>query len=138
MMGMSLVFIVFDNFRTDLNVRLGGGDAGGCEDLYKMPCKQNTGDSPHWYILLIWSLSKKPKNNNTSDVCVYRAEDGPTCIIIQPVDGDKKKSRVTWLLNMDVKVNIYWLHFPFCVQNRKDILRSRCAKFIYHNPNVCN
>ncbi|KAL7372099.1 hypothetical protein ABVT39_010258 [Epinephelus coioides] len=32
-----------------------------------------------------------------------RAEDGPTCIIIQPLDEDSGKSRVTWLLNMDVK-----------------------------------
>ncbi|XP_034414838.1 steroidogenic acute regulatory protein, mitochondrial [Cyclopterus lumpus] len=32
-----------------------------------------------------------------------RAEDGPTCIIIQPLDGDMGKSRFTWLLNMDVK-----------------------------------
>ncbi|XP_049915628.1 steroidogenic acute regulatory protein [Epinephelus moara] len=32
-----------------------------------------------------------------------RAEDGPTCIVIQPLDEDSGKSRVTWLLNMDVK-----------------------------------
>ncbi|XP_040885107.1 steroidogenic acute regulatory protein [Toxotes jaculatrix] len=32
-----------------------------------------------------------------------RAEDGPTCIIIQALDGDTRKSRFTWLLNMDVK-----------------------------------
>ncbi|XP_042364399.1 steroidogenic acute regulatory protein, mitochondrial [Plectropomus leopardus] len=32
-----------------------------------------------------------------------RAEDGPTCIIIQPLDEDSGKSRFTWLLNMDVK-----------------------------------
>ncbi|CAB1416751.1 unnamed protein product [Pleuronectes platessa] len=32
-----------------------------------------------------------------------RAEDGPTCIIIQPLDGDTRKSHFTWLLNMDVK-----------------------------------
>ncbi|XP_074519808.1 steroidogenic acute regulatory protein, mitochondrial [Halichoeres trimaculatus] len=32
-----------------------------------------------------------------------RAEDGPTCIIIQALDNDRGKSRFTWLLNMDVK-----------------------------------
>ncbi|XP_049420290.1 steroidogenic acute regulatory protein, mitochondrial [Epinephelus fuscoguttatus] len=32
-----------------------------------------------------------------------RAEDGPTCIVIQPLDEDSGKSRITWLLNMDVK-----------------------------------
>ncbi|GAA6214372.1 steroidogenic acute regulatory protein, mitochondrial-like [Lates japonicus] len=32
-----------------------------------------------------------------------RAEDGPTCIIIQALDGDRRRSRFTWLLNMDVK-----------------------------------
>ncbi|XP_072524013.1 steroidogenic acute regulatory protein, mitochondrial [Salminus brasiliensis] len=32
-----------------------------------------------------------------------RAEDGPTCIIIQPSPDCTGKSRFTWLLNMDVK-----------------------------------
>ncbi|XP_053739681.1 steroidogenic acute regulatory protein, mitochondrial [Synchiropus splendidus] len=32
-----------------------------------------------------------------------RAEDGPTCIIIQPLRGESRRSRFTWLLNMDVK-----------------------------------
>ncbi|XP_029312220.1 steroidogenic acute regulatory protein, mitochondrial [Cottoperca gobio] len=32
-----------------------------------------------------------------------RAEDGPTCIIIQALKEDRGKSRFTWLLNMDVK-----------------------------------
>ncbi|XP_026207540.1 steroidogenic acute regulatory protein, mitochondrial [Anabas testudineus] len=32
-----------------------------------------------------------------------RAEDGPTCIIIQALDEDPRKSRFTWLLNMDAK-----------------------------------
>ncbi|XP_070783261.1 steroidogenic acute regulatory protein [Enoplosus armatus] len=32
-----------------------------------------------------------------------RAEDGPTCIIIQALDEDTRKSHFTWLLNMDVK-----------------------------------
>ncbi|XP_035525276.1 steroidogenic acute regulatory protein, mitochondrial [Morone saxatilis] len=32
-----------------------------------------------------------------------RAEDGPTCIVIQSLDDDTRKSRFTWLLNMDVK-----------------------------------
>ncbi|XP_027145487.1 steroidogenic acute regulatory protein, mitochondrial isoform X1 [Larimichthys crocea] len=32
-----------------------------------------------------------------------RAEDGPTCIVIQALDEDRRKSRFTWLLNMDVK-----------------------------------
>ncbi|XP_076854716.1 steroidogenic acute regulatory protein, mitochondrial isoform X2 [Brachyhypopomus gauderio] len=32
-----------------------------------------------------------------------RAEDGPTCIIIQPLPGTPGKSRFIWLLNMDVK-----------------------------------
>ncbi|KAM9462114.1 steroidogenic acute regulatory protein, mitochondrial [Clarias gariepinus] len=32
-----------------------------------------------------------------------RAEDGPTCIIIQPLPGCTAKSKLTWLLNMDVK-----------------------------------
>uniref|UniRef100_A0A4W6EWR4 START domain-containing protein 1 n=1 Tax=Lates calcarifer TaxID=8187 RepID=A0A4W6EWR4_LATCA len=30
-------------------------------------------------------------------------EDGPTCIIIQALDGDRRRSHFTWLLNMDVK-----------------------------------
>lgn len=38
-------------------------------------------------------------------VC-YRAEDGPTCIVIEPLDEDSSRSRFTWLLNMDVKVNL--------------------------------
>ncbi|XP_016890327.1 steroidogenic acute regulatory protein, mitochondrial isoform X2 [Cynoglossus semilaevis] len=32
-----------------------------------------------------------------------RAEDGPTCIIIEAVNGESRKSHFTWLLNMDVK-----------------------------------
>ncbi|XP_008293107.1 steroidogenic acute regulatory protein, mitochondrial [Stegastes partitus] len=32
-----------------------------------------------------------------------RAEDGPTCIIIQALDEGSRKSRFTWLLNMDIK-----------------------------------
>ncbi|CAK6956724.1 steroidogenic acute regulatory protein%2C mitochondrial [Scomber scombrus] len=32
-----------------------------------------------------------------------RAEDGPTCIIIEALDKDSRRSRFTWLLNMDVK-----------------------------------
>ncbi|XP_068611042.1 steroidogenic acute regulatory protein, mitochondrial [Brachionichthys hirsutus] len=32
-----------------------------------------------------------------------RAEDGPTCIVIQALEEDATKSRFTWLLNMDVK-----------------------------------
>ncbi|XP_062382943.1 steroidogenic acute regulatory protein, mitochondrial [Sardina pilchardus] len=32
-----------------------------------------------------------------------RAEDGPTCIILEAVDNGKGRSRLTWLLNMDVK-----------------------------------
>ncbi|XP_041671633.1 steroidogenic acute regulatory protein, mitochondrial [Cheilinus undulatus] len=32
-----------------------------------------------------------------------RAEDGPTCIIIQPLERDTRKSHFTWLLNVDVK-----------------------------------
>ncbi|XP_031416669.1 steroidogenic acute regulatory protein, mitochondrial [Clupea harengus] len=32
-----------------------------------------------------------------------RAEDGPTCIILQAADSDTGRSRLTWLLNMDVK-----------------------------------
>ncbi|KAK5850972.1 hypothetical protein PBY51_001800 [Eleginops maclovinus] len=32
-----------------------------------------------------------------------RAEDGPTCIIIQTLGNETGKSRFTWLLNMDVK-----------------------------------
>ncbi|XP_062858764.1 steroidogenic acute regulatory protein, mitochondrial [Trichomycterus rosablanca] len=32
-----------------------------------------------------------------------RAEDGPTCIIIQPSPTSARRSRFTWLLNMDVK-----------------------------------
>ncbi|XP_030256706.1 steroidogenic acute regulatory protein, mitochondrial isoform X1 [Sparus aurata] len=32
-----------------------------------------------------------------------RAEDGPTCIVIRPLDEDTRKSHFTWLLNMDVK-----------------------------------
>ncbi|XP_034148480.1 steroidogenic acute regulatory protein, mitochondrial [Esox lucius] len=32
-----------------------------------------------------------------------RAEDGPTGIVIEPLDSDTGRSRFTWLLNMDVK-----------------------------------
>uniref|UniRef100_A0A665X7I3 START domain-containing protein 1 n=1 Tax=Echeneis naucrates TaxID=173247 RepID=A0A665X7I3_ECHNA len=32
-----------------------------------------------------------------------KVKDGPACIIIQALDGDTRKSRLTWLLNMDVK-----------------------------------
>ncbi|XP_047465389.1 steroidogenic acute regulatory protein, mitochondrial [Mugil cephalus] len=32
-----------------------------------------------------------------------RAEDGPTCIVIQALEEDATKSRFTWLLNMDLK-----------------------------------
>ncbi|KAM4624087.1 steroidogenic acute regulatory protein [Polymixia lowei] len=32
-----------------------------------------------------------------------RAEDGPTCIIIEALAEDSRRSRFTWLLNMDVK-----------------------------------
>lgn len=32
-----------------------------------------------------------------------RAEDGPTCIVIEPLDECSTRSKVTWLLNMDVK-----------------------------------
>ncbi|XP_068161443.1 steroidogenic acute regulatory protein, mitochondrial [Antennarius striatus] len=32
-----------------------------------------------------------------------RAEDGPTCIVIQALQEDASKSSFTWLLNMDVK-----------------------------------
>uniref|UniRef100_A0AAZ3SG43 START domain-containing protein 1 n=2 Tax=Oncorhynchus tshawytscha TaxID=74940 RepID=A0AAZ3SG43_ONCTS len=32
-----------------------------------------------------------------------RAEDGPTCIIIEPLADDTGRSHFTWLLNMDVK-----------------------------------
>uniref|UniRef100_A0A3P9IZG9 START domain-containing protein 1 n=1 Tax=Oryzias latipes TaxID=8090 RepID=A0A3P9IZG9_ORYLA len=32
-----------------------------------------------------------------------RAEDGPTCIVLQALAEDKTKSHFTWLLNMDVK-----------------------------------
>lgn len=42
----------------------------------------------------------------------YRAEDGPTCIVIQALDEDSRKSRFTWLLNMDVKVKVIFIVFP--------------------------
>ncbi|XP_072312908.1 steroidogenic acute regulatory protein, mitochondrial [Eucyclogobius newberryi] len=32
-----------------------------------------------------------------------RAEDGPTCIVIEPADDSPSRSKFTWLLNMDVK-----------------------------------
>uniref|UniRef100_A0A3Q3AV33 START domain-containing protein 1 n=1 Tax=Kryptolebias marmoratus TaxID=37003 RepID=A0A3Q3AV33_KRYMA len=32
-----------------------------------------------------------------------RAEDGPTCIVIRPLDKDATKSSFTWLLNVDIK-----------------------------------
>ncbi|KAL4640026.1 steroidogenic acute regulatory protein, mitochondrial-like [Arapaima gigas] len=34
---------------------------------------------------------------------VSRAQDGPTCIIIQPTGDNTGRSRFTWLLNMDLK-----------------------------------
>uniref|UniRef100_A0AAZ3QUN3 START domain-containing protein 1 n=1 Tax=Oncorhynchus tshawytscha TaxID=74940 RepID=A0AAZ3QUN3_ONCTS len=36
-----------------------------------------------------------------------RAEDGPTCIIIEPLADDTGRSHFTWLLNMDVKVDFF-------------------------------
>lgn len=47
-------------------------------------------------------------------LCADRAEDGPTCIVIRPLDEDTRKSHFTWLLNMDVKVNPYALCSPSC------------------------
>lgn len=37
-------------------------------------------------------------------LCVIRAEDGPTCILIRALGAGK--THFTWLLNMDVKVNL--------------------------------
>ncbi|KAK1166468.1 steroidogenic acute regulatory protein, mitochondrial-like, partial [Acipenser oxyrinchus oxyrinchus] len=35
-----------------------------------------------------------------------RAQDGPTCIILEPLEDDKNRSRFTWLLNMDLKARL--------------------------------
>ncbi|XP_016141033.1 steroidogenic acute regulatory protein, mitochondrial-like [Sinocyclocheilus grahami] len=35
--------------------------------------------------------------------CTHVAEDGPTCIILQPLQDRPDRSRFIWLLNMDVK-----------------------------------
>ncbi|KAM4702932.1 steroidogenic acute regulatory protein, mitochondrial-like [Rhinophrynus dorsalis] len=34
---------------------------------------------------------------------IIRAEAGLTCIVLRPLDGDKKKTHMTWLLNLDFK-----------------------------------
>ncbi|XP_063290773.1 steroidogenic acute regulatory protein, mitochondrial-like [Pelobates fuscus] len=34
---------------------------------------------------------------------VIRAEAGLTCIVLQPLDGNSKKTRMTWLLSIDLK-----------------------------------
>ena len=61
---------------------------------------------------------------------VYRAEDGPTCITIEPLDEDTRKSRFTWLLNMDVKVKSRVnLFFILVNDNRKSICRLQCVHF---------
>ena len=61
-------------------------------------------------------IQNKPHFNTVALLCLLynRAEDGPTCIIIEALDKDSRRSRFTWLLNMDVKVNLRLLYFPFC------------------------
>lgn len=34
----------------------------------------------------------------------YRAENGPTCIVMKPCAEDPNKTKFTWLLNIDLKV----------------------------------
>lgn len=61
-------------------------------------------------------------------LCADRAEDGPTCIVIRPLDEDTRKSHFTWLLNMDVKVNPYALCSPSC---RGIIVKASARSLLY-------
>ncbi|XP_015201752.1 steroidogenic acute regulatory protein, mitochondrial [Lepisosteus oculatus] len=54
-----------------------------------------------------------------------RAQDGPMCIILQPLGEEKKKCQLTWLLNMDLKG---WL--PKSIVNQ--VLPQAQADFTKH------
>uniref|UniRef100_A0AAZ3SPA1 START domain-containing protein 1 n=1 Tax=Oncorhynchus tshawytscha TaxID=74940 RepID=A0AAZ3SPA1_ONCTS len=45
-----------------------------------------------------------------------RAEDGPTCIIIEPLADDTGRSHFTWLLNMDVKITDHFGIPPYLLR----------------------
>ncbi len=53
-------------------------------------------------------MYKKHGRNINKFITLYvcRAEDGPTCIVIQALGEDTRKSRFTWLVNVDLKVNL--------------------------------
>lgn len=59
---------------------------------------------------------------------VFRAEDGPTCIILHPLQDRPDRSRFIWLLNMDVKVqNMHVLWFiKICLFVRWPTDEQRC------------
>lgn len=65
------------------------------------------------YIMDLHMIHNKPRLNTNDLMCLHvnRAEDGPTCIIIKPLDKNSRRSHITWLLNMDVKVNSWVLFF---------------------------
>lgn len=85
---------------------------------------------------------------------VCRAEDGPTCIILHALPHHSRKSRLIWLLNMDVKVPdailisdqqcVYvqrMLHFSL-VSDVRDGCRSLWWTKHFHelswtSPNIC-
>uniref|UniRef100_A0A8D2ZJ75 START domain-containing protein 1 n=1 Tax=Scophthalmus maximus TaxID=52904 RepID=A0A8D2ZJ75_SCOMX len=55
------------------------------------------------YDLLFARVEEMHRWNPSIQQIKVRAEDGPTCIIIQALDRETRKSHFTWLLNMDMK-----------------------------------
>lgn len=46
----------------------------------------------------------KTVSNQASCVTFFRAENGPTCIVMKPCAEDPNKTKFTWLLSLDLKV----------------------------------
>nr|XP_046190861.1 steroidogenic acute regulatory protein, mitochondrial-like [Oncorhynchus gorbuscha] len=51
----------------------------------------------------LWKVEEMHQWNPSIKNIKVTAEDGPTCIIIEPLADDTGRSHFTWLLNMDVK-----------------------------------
>lgn len=47
-------------------------------------------------------------------IALFRAENGPTCIVMKPCGDDPNKTKFTWLLSIDLKVllNAVCVCFP--------------------------
>lgn len=39
------------------------------------------------------------------NISYFRAENGPTCIVMRPSADDPNKTKFTWLLSLDLKVS---------------------------------